>query len=102
VYGIDMPTRSELIAARRTEEQVCREIGADALVFQDLEALKASLRTLNPALKDFDASCFDGRYVTGDITPAYLDALEAAKNGKLIEEPSSGLMRNLGYAANGE
>jgi amidophosphoribosyltransferase len=102
VYGIDMPTRSELIAARRTEEQVCREIGADALVFQDLEALKTSLRTLNPALKDFDASCFDGRYVTGDITPAYLDALEAAKNGKPIEEPSSGLMRNLGYAANGE
>jgi amidophosphoribosyltransferase len=102
VYGIDMPTRSELIAARRTEEQVCREIGADALVFQDLEALKASLRTLNPALKDFDASCFDGRYVTGDITPAYLDALEAAKNGKPIEEPSSGLMRNLGYVVNGE
>jgi amidophosphoribosyltransferase len=101
VYGIDMPTRSELIAAHRSEDQVCREIGADALIFQDLDALKTSLRTLNPALKDFDASCFDGRYVTGDVTPAYLEALEAAKNGKAPEE-SVGLMRNLGYAANGE
>ncbi|MFM2399569.1 MAG: amidophosphoribosyltransferase [Pseudomonadota bacterium] len=101
VYGIDMPTRSELIAARRTEEQVCREIGADALIFQDLDALKGSLRALNPALKDFDASCFDGRYVTGDVTPAYLEALEAAKNGKNAEEASN-LSRNFGFAANGE
>jgi amidophosphoribosyltransferase len=105
VYGIDMPTRSELIAANRSEEQVCREIGADALIFQDLDALKTSLRTLNPALKDFDASCFDGRYVTGDVTPAYLEALEAAKNNKSegrIAEDSGGVMRNLSYAANGE
>ncbi|MGL4574683.1 MAG: amidophosphoribosyltransferase [Burkholderiaceae bacterium] len=101
VYGIDMPTRSELIAARRTEEQVCREIGADALIFQDLDALKGSLRALNPLLKDFDASCFDGRYVTGDVTPAYLEALEAAKNGKTAEEASN-LSRNFGFAANGE
>jgi amidophosphoribosyltransferase len=101
VYGIDMPTRSELIAARRTEEQVCREIGADALIFQDLDALKGSLRALNPALKDFDASCFDGRYVTGDVTPAYLEALEAAKNGKIAEE-ANGLARTFGFAANGE
>jgi amidophosphoribosyltransferase len=100
VYGIDMPTRGELIAARRTEEQVCREIGADALVFQDLDALKTSLRALNPALKDFDASCFDGRYVTGDITPAYLDALEAAKHGKIVQdqELSAGIMRNVAAA----
>jgi amidophosphoribosyltransferase len=101
VYGIDMPTRSELIAATRSEDEVRREIGADALVFQDLEALKQSLRTLNPALTEFDASCFDGRYITGDIDMAYLDALEAAKiEGR--EESGGGLMRNLGFSSNGD
>jgi amidophosphoribosyltransferase len=80
VYGIDMPTRSELIAFGRSEEEVCREITADALVYQDVDAMKRSISDVNPLLKNIEASCFDGFYITGDVTPAYLDKLEAARN----------------------
>jgi amidophosphoribosyltransferase len=76
VYGIDMPTRDELIAHGRTVEEVCREITADRLVYQDIEALKKSIMDVNPALTSVEASCFDGVYITGDITPDYLDKLE--------------------------
>jgi amidophosphoribosyltransferase len=76
VYGIDMPTRDELIAYGRTVEEVCKEITADRLVYQDIEALKRSISDVNPALTNFEASCFDGVYVTGDVTPEYLDKLE--------------------------
>ncbi|MEO8169758.1 MAG: amidophosphoribosyltransferase [Oxalobacteraceae bacterium] len=80
VYGIDMPTRNELIAFGRSDEEVCREITADALVYQDIEALKRSISDVNPALKNFEASCFDGVYVTGDITRDYLDRIEQARS----------------------
>ncbi|HYC42821.1 MAG TPA: amidophosphoribosyltransferase [Noviherbaspirillum sp.] len=80
VYGIDMPTRNELIAYGRTEDEVCREITADALVYQDVDALKRSISDVNPALKNFEASCFDGMYVTGDISRDYLDRIEFARN----------------------
>lgn len=80
VYGIDMPTRSELIAYGRSEEEVCREITADALVYQDVAAMKRSISDVNPALKNIEASCFDGYYITGDVTASYLDKLEAARN----------------------
>lgn len=80
VYGIDMPTRDELIAHGRTNEEVCREITADALVYQDIDAMKRAITEVNPALTKFDASCFDGDYVTGDITREYLDRIEAARN----------------------
>lgn len=80
VYGIDMPTREELIAYGRTVEEVCAEITADRLVYQDIDALKRSISDVNPALTNFEASCFDGVYVTGDVTPAYLDNLETARH----------------------
>jgi amidophosphoribosyltransferase len=80
VYGIDMPTRDELIAYGRTTEEVCREITADRLVYQDLDVLKRAISDVNPELKNFEASCFDGVYVTGDVTPAYLDGLEIARH----------------------
>jgi amidophosphoribosyltransferase len=80
VYGIDMPTRDELIAYGRTVDEVCREITADRLVYQDVEALKRSISDVNPALQNFEASCFDGVYVTGDVTPAYLNRLEHARH----------------------
>ena len=83
VYGIDMPTRGELIATGRSDEEIAREIGADALVYQDLEALKASIRDIRPDLSAFECSCFDGKYVTGDITIEYLDANEQARNAKV-------------------
>jgi amidophosphoribosyltransferase len=76
VYGIDMPTRDELIAYGRTTEEVCKEITADYLVYQDIDALKQSITDVNPKLTKFEASCFDGIYVTGDVSPDYLDKLE--------------------------
>ena len=79
VYGIDMPTRGELIAYGRTEEEVCREITADALVYQDVDAMRKSIFDLNPSLKGVEASCFDGYYITGDVTEGYLDKLEASR-----------------------
>ncbi|MDR2164785.1 MAG: amidophosphoribosyltransferase [Zoogloeaceae bacterium] len=86
VYGIDMPTRSELIAAGRTGDEIAREIGADALVYQDLEALVAAITVLKPSLNAFDTSCFEGRYVTGDVTPDYLNRVETGRQGKFPGE----------------
>ena len=80
VYGIDMPTRDELIAHGRTVEEVCREITADALVYQDIDALKQAISDVNPALTSFEASCFDGVYITGDVSREYLDKLENERN----------------------
>ena len=91
VYGIDMPSRRELIATGRTDEEICREIGADKLIYQDLEDLKAAVSQVNPVIKYFDASCFDGDYITGDITLEYLDTIEAAREaGKAIKDEDVG------------
>ncbi|MDR3299648.1 MAG: amidophosphoribosyltransferase [Candidatus Accumulibacter sp.] len=86
VYGIDMPTRGELIATGRSEAEITREIGADVLIYQDLEALKASIHENNPRLAVFDCSCFDGCYVTGDITETYLNDVESAREDKRARE----------------
>ena len=67
VYGIDMPTKDELVAHDRTIEEIRELIGCDALIYQDVEGMKRAVGSLNPALDGFDASCFDGTYVTGDI-----------------------------------
>jgi amidophosphoribosyltransferase len=67
VYGIDMPTSEELVAHGRTNEEIRLLIGADALIYQEVEGMKAAIGKLNPAIQNFDASCFDGVYVTGDI-----------------------------------
>lgn len=80
VYGIDMPTRGELIAHGRTDEEVARIIGADALVYQDIESMKSAISDMNPALTDFEASCFDGRYLTDDVTPELLQRIESSRN----------------------
>jgi amidophosphoribosyltransferase len=95
VYGIDMPTRDELIAYGRTTEEVCREITADRLVYQDIDALKRSISDVNPALKNFEASCFDGIYVTGDVTPAYLDNLENARHNPKKAQPEDAVRTQL-------
>ena len=79
VYGIDMPTRGELIAASKSIDEIRREIGADALIYQDVEDLKQAVRDCNPSLQRFEASCFDGVYITGDVTADYLDHVEAAR-----------------------
>jgi len=100
VYGIDMPTRDELIAYGRTTEETCREITADRLVYQDVDALKRSISDVNPDLKNFEASCFDGIYVTGDVTPEYLDRLENARNSpkKALPEDTVRTQLNLNAA----
>jgi amidophosphoribosyltransferase len=82
VYGIDMPTRNELIANGRTDAEIAREIGCDALIYQDLDAMVDVVKAGNPAIADFDTSCFDGRYITGDVTPEYLNYVEAVRNGE--------------------
>ena len=86
VYGIDMPTRHELLATNRTEEEIAREICADAVIYQDLDALIESVRELNPALKGFETSCFDGNYITGDITTEYLAEVETRRDARRGEE----------------
>ncbi len=68
VYGIDMPTKDELVAYNRTTEEVRDIIGCDALIYQDVDAMKQAVGLLNPGLSGFEASCFDGVYVTGDVT----------------------------------
>ncbi|MCW4151129.1 amidophosphoribosyltransferase [Halomonas sp. 18H] len=80
VYGIDMPAANELIAHGRSEAEVGELIGADRMVYQDLDDLKQACRDVNPALEDFDCSVFDGQYITGDIDEAYLADLEAIRN----------------------
>jgi amidophosphoribosyltransferase len=81
VYGIDMPTRRELIATGRSDEQICHEISADRVIYQDLEDLKEAVQKCNPKITKFDCSCFDGDYITGDITEEYLDRVEAMRAG---------------------
>jgi len=80
VYGIDMPNQDELVATGRTEAEIAREIGADLLIYQDLEALKDAVRRANPKLVNFEASCFDGKYITGDITADYLSHLAVERH----------------------
>ena len=88
VYGIDMPTRSELLAFNRSDAEIAREIGCDALIYQDLPDLVAAVQAGNARIKDFDTSCFDGRYLAGDVTPAYLDYIEALRNGQATGAPA--------------
>ena len=77
VYGIDMPTSAELIGYGRDEQEIAQAIGADWLVYQDIEDLvDAVLHKKNKAVQQFEASVFDGKYITGDVTPEYLAALE--------------------------
>ncbi|MDP5254740.1 MULTISPECIES: amidophosphoribosyltransferase [unclassified Vibrio] len=80
VYGIDMPSASELIAHGRDNDSICRQIGADALIYQTIEDLISAVKVGNPSIEAFDASVFNGEYVTGDIDQAYLDFLEDMRN----------------------
>lgn len=80
VYGIDMPAAQELIAHGRSNEEICTLIGADKLIYQDLEDLVAACREGNPDIVEFDCSVFDGRYIAGKIDRDYLDSLEKQRN----------------------
>ena len=80
VYGIDMPSRRELIGHGRTEDEIATAIGADRLIYQDLEDLIEAAREGNPKIQRFDCSCFNGEYITGDVDQAYLDRIENERN----------------------
>ncbi|WP_086480532.1 amidophosphoribosyltransferase [Oceanospirillum sanctuarii] len=80
VYGIDMPSAEELIAHGRTDDEVAEKIGADWLIYQDLEDLIECGKEGNPEIEGFDCSVFNGEYVTGDIDQAYLDRIDAERN----------------------
>ena len=80
VYGIDMPSAAELIAHNRTVEEVCELIGADWLVYQDLEDLIQCSVDGNPDVDGFDCSVFNGQYITGDVDQKYLDRIELLRN----------------------
>jgi amidophosphoribosyltransferase len=86
VYGIDMPSASELIAHNRSVEEVCELIGADWLVYQDLEDLIRCSREGNPQVSGFDCSVFNGEYITGDIDQNYLDRVELLRNDEAQNE----------------
>jgi amidophosphoribosyltransferase len=80
VYGIDMPAAHELIAHNRTDAEVCTEMGADLLIYQDLEDLIDAVRKGNPDIEHFDTSCFSKQYITGDVDDAYLQRIEQLRN----------------------
>ncbi len=89
VYGIDMPAASELVAAGRTDEEVARIIGADWLVYQDLEDLVRAVQHHDSAVTEFDTSCFSGVYVTGDVTPEYLARLQSERSDQAKAQRSA-------------
>ena len=89
VYGIDMPSETDLVAHGRTEEEVRQLIGCDALIYQDLDALKSIISTINPAIRNVDSSCFDGVYVTGDITHGDIQRLRQERPPSAPAESAS-------------
>jgi amidophosphoribosyltransferase len=99
VYGIDMPAASELIANGRDFEEIAKLIGADKLIYQDLHGLIRSVRHDNSAITEFDASCFSGEYVTGEVTEAYLHDLEERRNDNAKQAREA---RQKGLTATGE
>lgn len=82
VYGIDMPAASELVAAGRTDSEVEKFIGADWLIYQDLDDLVRAVHHENADIVSFDTSCFSGEYITGDVSKAYLRELSVVRSNK--------------------
>jgi amidophosphoribosyltransferase len=86
VYGIDMPSANELIAYGREIEQISELIRADGLIFQDLNDLIDAVSELNPDVKRFETSVFDGNYITGDVDNAYLQRIDNMRNEETKNE----------------
>jgi amidophosphoribosyltransferase len=89
VYGIDMPTAEELIAHNRSIEEIRAYIGCDALIYQDVDAMKRAISSLNPTIHGFEASCFDGRYVTGDVSVADFQAMREQRANQPEDEDAA-------------
>ena len=86
VYGIDMPTPEELIASGRTQDEIRDFIGADALIYQDVDAMKRVVGKLNAKVASFEASCFDGRYITGDVSVEDFSTMREQRRSQQVEE----------------
>jgi amidophosphoribosyltransferase len=86
VYGIDMPTKEELIAHDRSLEEIRAFIGADRLIYQDVDAMKRVVAALNPKVVGFEASCFDGFYITGNVSEGEFAAMRAQRQLQFEEE----------------
>lgn len=95
VYGIDMPSPTELIAHGREVDEVAQMIGADELIFQDLNDLVSAVSESNPSLSKFETSVFDGNYITNDIDQEYLDSLESARNDSAKKKKADPLQTGL-------
>jgi amidophosphoribosyltransferase len=93
VYGIDMPTKAELIAHDRSMEEIRQFIGADALIYQDVDAMKKVVGALNPKVTGFEASCFDGHYVTGDVSAEDFASMAAQRSKQGDEEDNTNRTR---------
>ncbi len=90
VYGIDMPTGDELVAHNRSNDEVCALLGADKLIYQDLEDLVSCARKDNPLIEEFDVSCFNGRYVTGDVSDGYLHHVKSMRSDEAMAKRAAG------------
>ncbi len=102
VYGIDMPSVEELVAHNKTTEEVAKTIGADWLVYQELDDLIKSVSEVNPRISEFDTSCFDAKYVTGDINQDYLDHLADLRNDNAKSKRESNDGNLIGLANSGD
>ena len=89
VYGIDMPTTEELIAHGRSIDEIRDFIGADALIYQDIDAARRAVGSLNPRLAGFEASCFDGVYITGDVTAEDFASMELQRRLQFEDDEDS-------------
>ncbi|MBT8136476.1 MAG: amidophosphoribosyltransferase [Gammaproteobacteria bacterium] len=96
VYGIDMPSASELIAHDRSVQQVADLIGADRLIYQELDDLIDAVMYEHAHIREFDTSCFSGKYVTGDVSEPYLARLERERSdgAKAARESGRGGLRS--------
>ncbi len=92
VYGIDMPASNEFAADGRSDKEIAKLIGADRLFYQDLSDLISAVQSKESPIKNFDSSCFDGNYVTGNVTKSYLDELDELRNNvaKVKDNPDIG------------
>lgn len=79
VYGIDMPSRGELVAYGKDDKSIATEIGADLVIFQTLADLETSVRQFNPSITTFDCSVFTGEYITGGVDETYLRHIEGLR-----------------------
>ena len=94
VYGIDMPTQTELIAHGRSMDEIRDYIGCDALIYQEVSGMKEAIRKLNPAIQNFEASCFDGVYITGDIAAGDVMRINANRSGEEADDASRLALQN--------